>query len=330
VLVAANPQETEGVQGFPSMFKGIAYAVEHYPGSVISQSFAVTEQSFHSAADVQIAKFRQVYQQAVAARCTVLAGDGDWGTANTDKQDRVYPFPTQNWPASDPLVTACGGTQLQWGWQRTPACTPEEFWSEVARVGDWEIALRDSGFQNSAPSSIRTEVVWNEASLPLATGGGLSALFGTPAFQSGLPQSLLQGRRGVPDISWNAAGNGGVLIYVSGDYLYPTWLNGWVLVAGTSASTPQLAGVIALANQVRAQKGKQPIGYLNPVLYTLPARDFNDILPQTFGPAQVTLDNNQLFGSGLPGYLTTAGYDLTTGLGSPKAYQFVHDLADVP
>jgi len=164
----------------------------------------------------------------------------------------------------------------------------------------------------------------------VVTGGGLSALFGTPAFQSGLPQSLLRGRRGVPDISWNAAGNGGVLIYVNGDYLYPTWLNGWLLVAGTSASTPQLAGVIALANQLRAQKGKQSIGYLNPVLYTLPARDFNDILPQTFGPAQVTLDNNQLFGSGLPGYLTTAGYDLTTGLGSPKAYQFVHDLADVP
>jgi subtilase family serine protease len=260
----------------------------------------------------------------------VLASDGDWGTANTDKQDRVYPFPTQNWPASDPLVTACGGTQLQWGWRWTPACTPEEFWAEVARLGDWEIALPDSGFQNSAPSSIRTEVVWNEASLPLATGGGLSALFGTPAFQSGLPQSLLRGRRGVPDISWNAAGNGGVLIYVSGDYLYPTYLDGWVLVAGTSASTPQLAGVIALANQLRAQKGKQPIGYLNPVLYRLPARDFNDIVPQTFGPAQVTLDNNELFGSGIAGYPTTPGYDLTTGLGSPKAYQFVHDLADVP
>jgi subtilase family serine protease len=42
VLVAANPAETEGVQGFPSMFKGEQYAVAHYPDSVISQSFAVT------------------------------------------------------------------------------------------------------------------------------------------------------------------------------------------------------------------------------------------------------------------------------------------------
>ncbi len=89
---------------------------------------------------------------------------------------------------------------------------------------------------------------------------------------------------------------------------------------------PQLAGVIALVNQLRADKGKQPIGYLNPILYT--ARDFNDIVPETFGP--VTLGDNTEFGSGMPGFSTTAGYDLTTGLGSPKAYEFVHDLADKP
>jgi len=96
VLVAANPAETEGVQGFPSMFIGEQFAVNHYPGAVISQSFAVTEQSFHSAADVQVAKFDQVYQQAVAKRITVLGSSGDSGTANVDKQGRVFPFPTVN------------------------------------------------------------------------------------------------------------------------------------------------------------------------------------------------------------------------------------------
>ena len=85
--------------------------------------------------------------------------------------------------------------------------------------------------------------------------------------------------------------------------------------------------MIALANQLRAQNGKGPIGYLNPVLYTLPARDFNDIVPETFGP--VTLDNNGLFGSGIDGFDTTPGWDLTTGLGSPKAYGFVHDLTEL-
>src|SRR5207247_4553323 len=114
-LIAANPAETQGVQGFPSMFKGEQYAVEHYPGSVISQSFAVTEQSFHSAADVQVARFRQVYQAAVANHVTVVGSSGDSGTANGDKQGRLYPFPTAVWPSADPLVTSAGGTWLHSG-----------------------------------------------------------------------------------------------------------------------------------------------------------------------------------------------------------------------
>jgi tripeptidyl-peptidase-1 len=120
--------------------------------------------------------------------------------------------------------------------------------------------------------------------------------------------------------------DGGVMTYVN-HYFYVDF-NGWVNVSGTSASTPQLAGLIALANQLRSQKGKAPIGYLNPVLYTLPARDFNDIVPEIFGP--VPLDSNTLFGSGVPGFNTTARWDLTTGCGSPKAYQFVQDLAATP
>jgi len=57
VLIAANPAETEGVQGFPSMFIGEQMAVSRFPGSVISQSFAVTEESFHGGASVQVARF---------------------------------------------------------------------------------------------------------------------------------------------------------------------------------------------------------------------------------------------------------------------------------
>ena len=218
VLVAANPAESTGVQGFPSMFKGISYAVANYPGSVISQSFAVFEQSFHSAAEQQVAKFHGVYEQAAVARCTVLSCSADEGTANTDKFGRlVCPFPTVVWPASDPLVTACGGTQLQWGWRWTPAVSAEEFWAAVELLGDWEQALKVTGFLDSVTSPHPTEAVWNEASYPwggVATGGGLSVLYPTPDFQVGLPQSLLQGRRGVPDISWNAALDGGVIIYM--------------------------------------------------------------------------------------------------------------------
>jgi subtilase family serine protease len=320
VLIAANPAESTGVQGFPSMFKGIQYAIAHYPGSPISQSFGCAEQSFQSAADVQLAKYESIYQQAAAARCTVLAAAGDWGTANFPKQGDVYPFQTIIWPASSPSVTAVGGTWLQYGWQWNPAITFSAFLASNDFVSllnfDWTAGLLEATWRED----------WFEfvnGGVGFASGGGLSAIFATPAWQSGLPSSLLQGRRAVPDVSWNAAIDGGVLVYFS------PWGH-WGFFGGTSASTPQIAGLVALANQLRAASGKGPIGHLAPALYRLPSSDFNDIVPQSFGsgPNAVTLDNNQRYGGlEVPGFPTTAGYDLTTGRGSPKAYGLVHDLA---
>ena len=303
VLIAANPAETEGVQGFPSMFKGEQYAIAHYPGSVISQSFAVTEQSFNAAAMQQVARFDQVYQQAVANHVTVVSATGDSGTANVDKQGRVYPFPTAQWPASDPLVTAAGGTWLQYGWTWNPS------------------SPTDVSFTNTPGS--RTEPVWNEPFLPAATGGGRSVLYTTPSFQSGISQGLLNGRRGLPDLSWNAAVDGGALVYTS----FGGVRVGWHIIGGTSASTPQLAAMVALTNQLADQAHKSHVGYLNPLLYNLSASDFTDIVPQTFGPGAVTLADNSQFGSGIPGMAVTKGYDLATGFGSPVADSFVHDLA---
>jgi subtilase family serine protease len=312
VLIAANPAETAGVQGLSSMFKGIQYAIEHYPGSIISQSFGCAEQSFQSAAGVQLAKYEKIYQQAVAARCTVLSAAGDWGTANASKQGSIYAFPTVIWPASSPSVTAVGGTWLQYGWRWNPTVSIVDFLNDGSLFND---------FLNYDSVSTRTEAVWREDWIQASTGGGLSSVFSTPAFQAALPATLLQGHRGVPDVSWNAAVDGGVLVYFS--------QFGWLLVGGTSASTPELAGVVALANQLRAADGKAPIGHLAPALYSLPGSDFNDIVPETFGSAggNVTLGDNSRYGFGIDPSQTTIGYDLTTGRGSPKAHAFVHDLA---
>src|SRR5205823_4452293 len=274
-----------------------------------------------SAAEVQLAKYEKIYQQAAAARCTVLAAAGDWGTANFSKQGNVYPLQTVIWPASSPSVTAVGGTWLQYGWEWNPAITFSDFLATSDFVS----------FLNFDSTPGRVEAVWREDWFEFvnggagpATGGGLSAIFATPAWQSGLPSSLLQGRRGVPDVSWNAAIDGGVLVYF-------TPLASWLFVGGTSASTPQIAGVVALANQLRAAGGKGPVGHLAPALYLLPPSDFNDIVPQTFGSGAntVTVDNNQRYGFEVPGLATTAGYDLTTGRGSPKAHGFVHHLASL-
>lgn len=341
VLIAANPAETEGVQGLPSMFKGIQYAIANYPGSPISQSFAATEQSFSGSTNlctadlIQMGKYEAIYQQAIAAGCTPLAAAGDWGTANPVKQSfgakssDFYPFPTVSWPASSPSVTAVGGTWLQYHWRWDPQATL----ADVLALGDPHpfghadpVAL---AYLNWDVTSDQTEAVWREdwrlfpaGGLANDTGGGLSAVFPTPSWQANLPASLTQGARALPDVSWNASGDGGVLVYLTSG-------GGWDFYYGTSCSTPQIAGLVAIANQMRASMGKGPLGHLAPKLYQLPASDFNDIVSQTFGTGAnaVTVRDNFRYGSTVPGLPCTVGYDLTTGLGSPKAYSFVHDLA---
>jgi len=255
----------------------------------------------------------------------VFGSSGDTGTANVDKQHRVFPFPTVNWPSSDPLVTSAGGTWLQYGWTWDPTVSAQDFWDCLNGGGDFNTCA--APYLNWTDGG-QTEPVWKEDWLPAATGGGRSVLFATPDFQSGIPQSLLQGARGLPDLSWNAAVDGGALTYTS----FGGPRVGWHVVGGTSASSPQLAGVVVLANQLRASLGKDSIGYLNPVLYALPASDFNDTVPQTFGSGagMTTLDSNEEFGSGIPGMQTTDGYDLTTGFGSPNVPAFVADLGAAP
>jgi subtilase family serine protease len=345
VLVAANPAETEGVQGFPSIFKGIQYAISNYPGSPISQSIDVTEQSFSGASTlraadlIQMGRFEAIYQQAIAAGCTPLACSGDAGTANPVKQGSqngagakssdFYPYPTVCWPASSPSVTAVGGTWLQYHWRWDPQATL----AAVLALGD------PHPFADGQPlafawmdwdlTSDQTESVYRDdfeffpnSGLANSTGGGLSAVFPTPSWQTNLPASLTQGARALPDLSWSASDDGGVLVYSTAG-------GGWDDVSGTSCGTPQIAGLVAIANQMRASMGKGPIGHLAPKLYQLPAADFNDIVPQTFGSGNnaVTVGDNFRYGSTVPGLPATVGYDLATGLGSPKAYNLVHDLA---
>ena len=43
------------------------------------------------------------------------------------------------------------------------------------------------------------------------------------------------------------------------------------------AGSPLFAGIVTLANAQRLIVGKQPLGFLNPVLYSLPADIFNDV-----------------------------------------------------
>ncbi len=324
VLLAVPPAETEGVQGFPNLFKAIKWAVETYPaGTVFSQSFGVTEQTFGGAAATQTAQFDEVYKEAADRGDTVLASSGDNGSSGVEKQakeSRTYSYPTVGWPASSPWVTAVGGTQLQQGWTWDPSSS--QAFNSDGSLNPAYFAWTDGG---------NSEAVWNESWLPAASGGGPSAIYGRPTWQQDVAGVIGGDHRGVPDVAWNAAVNGGVLVYISA---FPSYQRtGWHVYGGTSAASPQLAGVIALADE-QLPHGTT-VGYLNPTLYQIGTSDaaaFRDIVPQQYGIYDLT--NNVLAANpdgsvpagGVSGWPTRVGWDMTTGFGTPRVPQFVADL----
>ena len=115
LLVTTPTAETLGVQGFPDMMNAEQYVVDHHRAQVISQSFASAEDAFGSAQS--LLNLRHAYVAAAQNGVTVLGSSGDDGTANGAKQPvgqggSTIPYPTVEWPASDPLVTGVGGTYL--------------------------------------------------------------------------------------------------------------------------------------------------------------------------------------------------------------------------
>ncbi len=174
-----------------------------------------------------------------------------------------------SYPGSDVWVTSCGGTTIG---NIAGASFDEWVWNDVGNGG--------------GP--------------PGATGGGISAQFETPSYQRGASVPVRNGTgtagRGVPDIAGNASENSGYLQVINGERPQP--------VGGTSAVAPLYAGLIA---RINANNGFLA-GYLNPLMYSLPASAFRDIKGAP-GPA-----NNSF--AHVEGYPAGPGWDACTGLGS--------------
>ncbi|GAA2160867.1 hypothetical protein FHX52_3197 [Humibacillus xanthopallidus] len=308
LLVTTPNSETLGVQGFPQMMAAEQYVVDHHLANVISQSFASAEDAFGSTQS--LLNLRHAFVSAAQNGVTVLGSSGDGGTANTMKQPvstggALIPYPTVEWPASDPLVTGVGGTYL---------CTDAE--ATAGRVVD---SIHPPAKCQANPQA--AEVGWT------FSGGGFSRIFDRPDYQSTLPagSTPIGSKRGVPDIGLQASAGTGALIYVS---LPPDGTSGlicggapcstgWYDVGGTSLSCPEWAGLVAIADQINGGG----LGLINPGLYRIGANatryaaDFHD----------VTLGNNTADPS-VAGYPATSGWDPVTGLGTPNAAVLLPDL----
>jgi kumamolisin len=194
-------------------------------------------------------------QSAAALGVTITVAAGDSGSSDGVSDGQNH----VDFPASSPHVLGCGGT-----------------------------ALVANG------TAIASETVWNDGSQGGATGGGYSAVFPVPSWQSGVAGFAGSGR-GVPDVAGDASPETGYNILVDGQT---------EVVGGTSAVAPLWAALIVLINQIKGS----PVGFVNPSLYG-DESDFNDI----------TQGNNGAYSAG-------PGWDPCTGLGSPDGAEIAQAL----
>lgn len=276
IVVLVSPvAETEGTVGLPEFRQLVQYAIDHKLGKIISNSWGASEATLKDAAgQAELKLWDTLLQQATTQDgLTLLASSGDNGA--TDYEDlagkHLATTPTSSFPNDSQWVTSVGGTALH-------------------RVG--------TSFG---------EAVWNSNNG--STGGGFSALYGTPSYQKLLPasvQNIFKNRRGLPDVAANADPATGMALYQNG---------AWATSGGTSAAAPVWAALIAIANQMAGH----PLGFINPALYQLGTspgylQDFHDI----------TSGNNSI--GEVVGFNALPGWDPTTGLGTPNAEKLLPDL----
>lgn len=171
--------------------------------------------------------------------------------------------------------------------------------------------LAVGGTTLTASGSARGETAW------AGSGGGISSYVAVPAWQAALSVVATTGKAGVPtrrvlpDVAFNANPNSGQLIVAAGK---------WYVAGGTSIGTPQWAGVVAVANAVRALGGKAVLGNLGLPVYKA-------LAPNATTYAASLLDVKSGSNGTCLGCAATAGFDLVTGLGTPNAVKTVELLA---
>jgi kumamolisin len=242
-------------QGFIDAITTAVHDTVNRP-SVISISWGAPEPQWTQAS---LQAMDQAFQAAAALGVTVYCAAGDNGANDFPPGPTRPPGNHADFPASSPHVVGCGGTII-----------------------------------TVANNAITSEMVWNDTG-DGATGGGFSAVFATPTWQTGVQG----GMRGVPDVSGDASPLTGYMVRVDGQN---------VVIGGTSAVAPLWSGLTALFNN----KLGKPLGFANPVLYGL--------APPSGAFVDITQGNNNGFTAG-------PGWDACTGLGRPDGAKLLAAIA---
>jgi subtilase family serine protease len=249
--------------------------VEDNVVDVVSSSFGQCELDYTAAYNggedfTSILKLNhRIFQQGNAQGITFIASSGDSGGfdclpaalfGNNLPPTTLKFVAGVNSPANDPNVTAVGGTNLQT--VGVPTVDDATYSSENA---DFD-ALEPATIQVTNGDGSESEVVTLKNNT-FGSGGGISTIWPKPLYQF-LVQTGSNSHRTLPDVSLQMGGcplgtvndctvlpRSSVIIFIGGNI---------ATVIGTSASAPEIAGVLAIAVGVNGRMGN-----VNPLIYTL-------------------------------------------------------------
>ncbi len=288
--------------------------VEENYVDVLSSSFESCELYYTAAyfgdeTDI-LRAFHEIFEQGNAQGISFVASSGDSGGLaclspsffNGDPNAQYVP--SVNFPASDPAVTAVGGTNLQ-----TTTATPgrplrSQYVAENAFGDPLAPAIGDSSIPTAVPGGY-----WG-------SGSGASAIWRKPWYQ--FLVDTHSNRRTVPDISMQMGGCpfGALSCNVGDSSSIVAFGGSFAGAIGTSLSAPEFAGLLAL--EIGATRTR--MGNANAYIYELAAA--NDALPRNFP--------FRFFHQGIPGNngvvtvpAGTRGYNPIIGVGTPYARNFL-------
>jgi len=314
-------------------FDSIVYAIDQKIGTIVSSSYGQCETSLSAttlgAGGAAQPAMEAAFEQAASQGQTVLSAAGDDGSTDcyginglTTAQQQALAV---DYPASSQYVTAMGGTEISLA-NAAYLESDTAYWA----------AANGTDVISSALKYI-PEVVWNDevssctgTDCLSAGGGGASALFSKPSWQTGVTGIPSDGKRDVPDLAMYASPSyPGFLVCSSDSSFYQTGqtdscVNGFrdsndtdlTVAGGTSFNGPIFSGILALISQKQGYSTGQ--GLINPILYTLAANSttyasaFHDI---TSGNNDCNVSDTTICSSAI-GFSAGTGYDQASGLGS--------------
>jgi subtilase family serine protease len=258
--------------GAEAFSPGIDKIVSDGRAKLVNFSYGICE--FDTASEQALISANNSFAVAEAHGVTVFASSGDQGAYECQRYALTDHRLSVGWPGSSPNVVSVGGTYVD---------------------------LRQDGTRLD-------ELGWEDILSRAGGGGGVSAAFRRPSWQTGVPgvnnqYTTSPARRQVPDVAAAGAPGSGYAVHTGGSD---------TTIGGTSASAPLWTGAFVLIDQLAQRQTGHLLPFVAPLLYRAAARD-----PGAF--YDVTLGGNRFYRAG-------PGWDYSTGLGAPDMARLAGDV----